>query len=101
MYVYASHLSVISLIVRRLGSSLGCVMLIKVMLLVIPFVLVPPALALLILSPQLCLKLAEALYLAGICLKQPGQRSLAVQHNTTQHNTTQHMVGALCTTSTG
>ena len=41
-------------------------------MLLVPLGLVSAALALLVLSTQLCLELAEALYLAAFCLEQPG-----------------------------
>ena len=52
----------------------------------VPLVLVSPSLALLVLSTQLSLEPAEALYLAAVCLKQPGM---------TLSHATRH-VGALC-----
>ena len=39
-------------------------------MLLVPLVLVSAALALLVLSTQLCLELAEALYLAAFCLER-------------------------------
>lgn len=65
-----THLSVISMVACCLRSCFGRVRLVRVMLLV-PLVLMPATLALLVLSPQLSLELAEALYLAAVCLKQP------------------------------
>lgn len=66
----STHLSVISMVACCLRSCFGRVRLVRVVMLV-PLVPVPATLALLVLSPQLSLELAEALYLAALCLKQP------------------------------
>lgn len=50
-------------------------------MMLVPLVLVPATLALLVLRPQLSLELAEALYLAAPCLKQPGGTLSAPKNN--------------------